>query len=116
MRFAGGLITTGASGIAPVITMPPRTFGAISVRNAASSLSVGATGGTMYSTCPLTVPLVDGAHGSVSNLTLAFTGDVMNPVARPGIQPIPRQVNGSRCAFFIPQLVIVFTAQSAAAL
>ena len=106
---------TGASGMAPVITMPPLTFGAISARNAASPASVGAVGGSKWSTCPLTVPLVDGAHGIVSNLMLDFTGDVMKPVARPGIQPMPRQVNGSRCAFCMPQLVIVFTAQFAAA-
>ena len=61
------------------------------------------------------MPLVDGDHGTASNLRFAFTGDVMNPLALPGSQPTPRQVNGSRCAFFIPQLVIVFTAQLAAA-
>ena len=67
-------------------------------------------------TSPLTVPLVDGDHGTASNFRLALTGEVMKPVARPGSQPMPRQVNGSRCALAMPQLVIVFTAQSAAAL
>ena len=38
-----------------------------------------------------------------------------NPVARPGSQPMPRHVNGSRWPFVIPQLVIVFIAQFAAA-
>ena len=70
----------------------------------------------MLTTSPLTVPLVDGDHGTASNFRLALTGDVMNPVARPGSQPTPRQVNGSRCALTMPQLVIVFTAHSAAAL
>ena len=64
---------------------------------------------------PEGVPFVEGDHGSASNFRLAFTGEVMNPVARPGSQPMPRHSNGSRCAFVMPQFVIVLIAQSAAA-
>ena len=97
------------------MTIPPFTFDASGLRNAVSSSSVGDSGATMLTTSPLTVPFVDGDHGTASNLRFAFTGDVMKPVALPGSHPTPRQVNGSRWAFFIPQLVIVFTAQLAAA-
>ena len=99
----------------PTITMPFFTFGASATRNVVSSASVGSTGGRMWTTSPLTVPFVDGDHGNASNFRFAFTGEVMKPVARPGSQPMPRHVNGSRCALVIPQSVIVLMAQSAAA-
>src|SRR5579862_3693881 len=116
MRLGRSLKLTGTDGGAPTMTMPPFTLAANGVRYAVSSASVGFSGGTMLTTSPLTVPLVDGDHGTASNVRLACTGDVMNPVARPGSHPTPRHVNGSRCAFFIPKLVIVFTAQLAAAI
>src|SRR5215831_18565187 len=116
MRLTGSLKLTGTVGGAPAITMWPFTRGAMPARYAVSSASVGASGGATTTTSPLTVPLVDGDHGTASNFRLAFTGDVMKPVARPGSQPTPRHVNGSRCALTMPQLVIVLTAHSAAAL
>jgi len=55
------------------------------------------------------------AEGKKKEKVWQTTGEVMAPVARPGSHPMPRHVNGSRCAFFMPQLVIVLTAQLAAA-
>src|SRR5690242_12649961 len=95
--------------------MPPLPLGARFARNAVSSASVGLSGARMCTTSPLTVPFVDGDHGIASHFRFAFTCDVRNPPARPGSRPTPGHVNGSRCAFFMPQLVIVFTAQFAAA-
>src|SRR5579863_6297792 len=107
MRFSGSLKFTGTAVQAPTITMPPFTFGARLARYVLSSASVGASGGRIWVTSPLTEPLVDGVHGMTSNLMFAFTGDVIYPLARPGSQPSPFHVNGSSCAFFMPQLVIV---------
>jgi hypothetical protein len=115
VRFVTGPKSTGAFGGGPTITMPPFTFGANVVRYAVNSASVGFSGGTMLTTSPVTLPLVDGDHGAASNLRFIFTGAVTKPLALPGSHPMPRHVNGSRCAFVIPQLVIVLIAQLAAA-
>ena len=43
----------------------------VSVAFALTSAAVGFTGGTILTTSPLTVPLVDGDHGTASNFKLA---------------------------------------------
>src|SRR5262249_10631936 len=92
------------------MTIPPFTFEATPARYDVSSCSVGFCGIDNPNTVPATTPFVDGVHGATSNLRLAFTGEVMKPLARSGSHPGWFQFQGSRWAFFIPQLVIVLTA------